>query len=233
MSIDIPTIIGTLVPLIAAGICLLVAIKAVEIGRVLVSPVFRRRAFWIAAVGVFLLSVLLVGDVPYLAASGVSFILFLALILVIFAFVDSTVLVALETDFFHRNTLRWKQVRWPSYAIVLALFPSILVYIVFGSSANPPAWVSDQINLIGAAVAAVIVYSVVALIVASRRTPDMTLRRHLKLLSLAVACLAIAVANAFTISLDLYAIPAVVAAFFLYRAVMSLSPMSRIEKEIA
>lgn len=231
MSIDILTIIGTLVPLIAAGICLLVTIEAVEIGRALVSQVFRRRAFWIATVGVFILSVLVVGEVPFLASSAVSFILFLALIAVVFAFVDSTVLAAIETDFFHRNTLHWKQLRWPSYAIVLGLFPSILVYIVFGSSTNPPAWVSDQISAVGAGTAVVILYSVVALAVAARRTPNKTMKRHVRLLGFAVACFAIAVANAFTLSLDLYAIPAVVAALFLYRATMTLSPIGRIEED--
>ncbi|MDA4130559.1 MAG: hypothetical protein OK457_07290, partial [Thaumarchaeota archaeon] len=129
MSIDIISVIETIISLIGAGIILLAIIRGFQIGRALVSGIYRRRAFWISAVGAFAFLSILTGTVPFIfsiVSGTVAFVIFLVLVVVIFTFVDSTILAAMEMDFFHRDTLRWKQFRSPSYAVLFAFVLFIL-----------------------------------------------------------------------------------------------------------
>ncbi len=238
MSIDISSIIDVLSSLIIVGLLLLAVIRAVQIGRGLVSRVFRRRAFWMAVFGVFFLVAVLTTIPSFDTISIVNFlggISFLLVFPVTFAFVDSSVLAAIEMDFFHRDTLRWNQFRMPFYVVPLAL---VILFILFDYYPNPPTWLS--IAAIFLVVAFVVVFgdSVVTLIVASRRTPDRTMKRHVRLLGFALACLTLSIFIGVTftgypplslpeLSFDFLI---VVFCYLFYRAVMSLSPTSRIEK---
>jgi uncharacterized membrane protein YccF (DUF307 family) len=93
-----------------------------------------------------------------------------------------------------------------------------------------------------AAIALVFSYSAAALVVGARRTPERSMRRFVRMASLALICMllfftvwipfqpfSVTVADLGNLISDLF-IP--VAGYFLYLAVMSLSPVGRVEKEV-
>jgi len=230
MPVDILPIIDTVGSLTGAGMLLLAVIRAAQIRSALVSQIFRRRAFWIVVVGVFLTIAILTENS---LNNGPAFLFLLVLIVIIPAFIDRTILAAIDMDFFHRDTLRWKKFRLSSYSVPLVFVVFILTVILFGG-ANPPTWVSDAFFLFFAVLAVAYGYSVVTLIVGARRTQDRTMKIHVRFLAFALACFAIIVLNdlgpEFILINDFLG---VATAYLIYRAVMSLSPTSRIEKEIA
>ncbi len=227
MFIDVVSVIDTVTPLIAVAILVLAAFRGVEIGRTLVSRVYRNRAFWIAGLCIALVLQSSTGYVPsvnnlLIGALPLFEITFFLLVFVIFVFIDSTVMVALELDFFHRNTLRWKQLRRPFYLVGLAL----LVLIILPATAQ--TFVAFFL---------VLGYSVAALIIGARRTPDRTIKRHIMLLGfvlIAFIIMSFLFNSTSTLSVDLlYDFLIVLYPYLLYRAVMTLSSVGRIEKEIA
>ncbi|MDA4130240.1 MAG: hypothetical protein OK457_05680 [Thaumarchaeota archaeon] len=251
MSINILPVINLLSFFIQAGLELFVIIRAAQIGKALVGQIYRRRAFWIIAMGVFLFFGTLVnfpepfnsvaGDYVLIAGLPLSHISFAFIFPVIFAFVDSTVLAALELDFFHRDTLRWKKFRKPSYLAPLVLFLGIILFAYYKSA---PTWFGYVFFPTFFALFLVYGYSVVTLFVAGHRTPDKTIKKHVRLVGLTLAFITLSLLSDFRLSSttsDLeYSILklvndflAVIIPYLLYRAVMSLSPTSRIEKEIA
>jgi hypothetical protein len=233
MPIDISSTINVLLfieRIIIAGILLLSTYRALKIGRALVSSVYRSRAYWLAALMVaFTIAALntyvtypntLLGN--FLSRNDYNF-PFLVELTLVFAFIDSVILVAMEMDFFHRDTLHWRQLRALAYVIVLVgiFIPTIsnsLLFII-------PTYLAVIF----------VVYSIAVLIVASRRTPDRTLKRHTRLLGYAFVI--------YIVSVLVFSIPiwgnvisdllVAIFAYLIYLATMALSPLSRIEKEIA
>ncbi len=234
MSIDVSSIIDVLLfisRIIIAGILLLATYRALKIGRALVSSVYRSRAYWLAALTVIFIISAFNAYVTYpntplgyfLSRNDYNF-PFLVGLAVVFAFVDSVILVAIEMDFFHRNTLHWKQLRMPTYAVFLV---SIFILSI------PNSLLFNALSLFLPVISAG--YAIAVLIVASRRTPDKTLKKHTRLLGYAFVIYIVSVL-VFMIPIwgnlisDLFVI---ISAYLIYLATMSLSPMSRIEKEIA
>lgn len=167
------------------------------------------------------------GFVPFLGV--VSFVLFLAALIVLLVFIDGTMLAAMEIDFFHRNTLHWRQVRVPFFIVWLVSVP--LGFLDPG----PPFWATIFVVQFLIVLGLILGFSVAALVAAARRTPDRTLKRHVRLLGVSLALFV----STFLIT-STFPFPSVLAGyllgpvsvFFLYLAVMSLSPVRKIEKEV-
>lgn len=238
MSIDVVSLIDSLSWLVTSIIAILVVYRGIEIGRALVSGVYRNRAFWVAALGLVIFIQALPGYVPFVGEVvivGVPLfeIAFLSLFLAFFAFVDSTILVALEMDFFHRNTLHWRQIRIVGYPLVFGFIITILF--------SPPLTLPGLLMVILAVGTIVTIpYSAAALIIGARRTWDRTLKRHLTLLGFVFVVYLVSFVEATTSfnnptpASDLLGdFLVVLAPYLLYRAAMTLSPISRIEKETA
>ena len=239
MSSDIPFLIIVVTTIIETGINIFAAFRAVQIGRALVAPIYRNRAFLLSALLAYAVIITPLSFTTLQVESTfvgaiVNAIPFGVFLICIFVFVDSTVLAAMETDFFHRDSLGWKRGR--RLASVL-----LLVGVAWGLPAsnlgdNSSILVQAGTFLAIAAVFVILGFSIAALIVSSRRVQDTTMRRFVKLLGLAFALFLLAVAadgNSFFI-IDLIGDFANVASSYtLYRAVMSLSPLSTTEKEIA
>jgi hypothetical protein len=243
MSSDIVSLITDLRYLIGMGIFLLGSYRAVTIGRALVSRVYRNRAFWTAAVMIaFILTNFLdltslssaiavntlgdiLGTLPYIAET-----------LLLFAFIDGTILVGMEMDFFHRDTLKWRRGRKPLYA---AFVVSLAVVFFVFSLPNPyslPFLAVASVYAGLAAIFAIFGFSAATIIVVSRRTPDRTMKMFLRFLGFALGVfvvdnvISVAGGDAVTLLDDLLS---VVAAYLVYRAVMFLSPLGRLDKEPA
>lgn len=240
MSSDIVSLITDLRHVISIGIFLLGSYRAVTIGRALVSRVYRNRAFWTVAIMIVLAitNFLDLTSLPSLIAVNTAgvilvFLPYVAELLLLFAFIDGTILAGMETDFFHRDTLKWRRGRKPLYAAFV-----VSVAVVFSVFSLPDAN-SVFLAVAGLGVAAIFAifgFSAAALIVVSRRTPDRTMKMFLRFLGYALGVFVLDNVTTSAFSGDvgtlLDDLLSLVAAYLLYRAVMFLSPLGRVEKEL-
>ena len=237
MSIDIPFLIMVVTTVTETGINIFAAYRAFQIGRALVTPIYRNRAFWLSALLTYAVIItplnfttLRVGS--SLVGAIVNAIPFGVFLVCLFVFVDSTVLAALETDFFHRDSLGWKRGR--RLAFVLLLVGVALGLPASNLGDNNSVLVQAGTVLAAATIFVILGFSIAALIVSSRRVQDTTMRRFVKLLGLALGLFLLAVAaggnSLFTIDL-VGEFANIASSYTLYRAVMSLSPLSRVEKQ--
>ena len=246
-SIDLPTAIATGGTAIIVGILVLGIYRAMEMRGAFVSGIYRSRATWSTLLMLVVIVTMLDNYVPF-PSSGILYLFglvfvnggFIALLFVIVAYADRSVLVAIETDFFHRDTLSWSRVRWPA-AIVFVTF---VIGLNIGGAVLTP---DEQSSLLGVlindlfflVVAGILSYLTAALIVGSRRSADRTLRRSILLLGLALSTLVLSiVATSFVNPGTLpYVIvqqgTGIVGIYLIYRSVMSLSPLGRVQKEIS
>jgi hypothetical protein len=230
MSVDIMSAIDTASGFIILAVLILAAFRGIVIGRALARGVYRNRAFWIA--GVLIADALQsqVPDAPTIGNLPVFVITFFLLLCVVFVFIDSTILVTLDMDFFHRNTLRWRQGRFVAYAVFF-IFATMFLYISYLGASPGYAF----LLLLGFVV--ISAYSVVALVIGARRSADRTLRRHVMLLGLFVILfLTISFTFNYTSILPVDLLDdflGVLYAYVLYRAVMTLSPVGHVEKDVS
>ena len=111
MSIDLYSFVRSAATLVALVIVALGLVRAVQMGRGFVNRLYRGRAHWTAAVMLLTIISLSISSIYGNGLGLVSTIPFAILVLVMFVFADRTIQVAVEMDFFHRNTLRWRLVR--------------------------------------------------------------------------------------------------------------------------
>jgi hypothetical protein len=231
MSVDVLSTIDTITGLATAAILLFAVYRAVEIGRGLVNRVYRNRAYLTGALIVFLVLQSFVPQSPTIGNLPLFELSYFVLLFVILAFADSSIMVALDMDFFHRNTLGWRQGRLPLYIIMLLGFADFLVPTYLGVTQGVIA------NFAGAAFVGGYGYTIAALVAGARRTTDRPMRSFIAFLGIFVLCQVVT-----TLAFNYTSIPAVdllsdflslTIAYSLYRMTMSLSPVGRVEKSIA
>jgi hypothetical protein len=245
MSIDLPTAIAIGGTVVIVGILVLGIYRALQMRRGFVSGIYRSRATWSALLMVVILVTMLDNLVPF-PSSGILYLVgfvfvnygFVALIFVIVAYADRSVLVAIETDFFHRQTLGWPRVRWP---LAIVSFAFVIGLSIGGSLLSP----AEQSSFLGVltndlfflALVAILGYLTAALIVGSRRSADRTLRRSILLLGLALSTLVISIALTSFLNpgdfsyVIVQQVTGIVGIYLIYRSMMALSPLGRVEKE--
>lgn len=223
------------------------AILAFGIGRVaemrkgFVDPTYRSRAFWsglLMAVVALTNATSLIPLPNGIAESIIGSLPLLAIIGVAFAFVDRTAVVGIRSDFFHRNVLGWTQVRIPA-AFVMAgslAYGVIALNVPESNAPSPPLW--DLIGIYQVFVIAIglLGFGAVVIIIASRRTPDQTLKKNIRLLGIALGWFVLSlVAFLLPVSNDLAtvagALLTILATYFLYLSAMSLTPLGRTIRE--
>ena len=234
----------------AAGLSVLVAsvilvfsfYRAIEFGRVLVAGTYKSRAKWTA---VFLASAVFLlldsnGLVPYLSSIDAADTGFVLITVALPLFVNSNIRTARESDFFHRDALHWRSLWRVTMTVVLcsvAVSGASIAYspgVLTGTSsvlwANLGYPVSFFVLII------VSIYGGGSLTVAARRTQDQTMKKFVRMLGLALLGLFFY----FTVwaPIDYFApgvgdaiseLGFIMSAYYLYRAVMSLSPLGKIE----
>jgi len=243
MSVDLGAAIDSLAFLIVFIVYLFVTYRGAEMTRAFVNQVYRSRARWIVALGVAILINDVAGHAPYVSNVTIGGVplglltIFLALV-VAFAFGDRTILVTLEMDFFHRDTLHWRRFRYFAYPLFYGDLASITLLVFLAFLPSPPSWVSVVINspeflaVFFGLLVFNLAYVVGALFVGARRTPDRIIRRHLIILVLFFGIGTLSIINDFTLSITpLDDFLALAGAYVWYRATMTLSPIGRVEKE--
>ncbi len=257
MSIDIVTIVSELGLLIAGIVMLFLIPRAIIIGRKFVSRTFKSRAFWFAGVMIIALFALLSALIsllfnlyPSSSFSGLGINAFLAWVLVMFVYADSTILVTLEMDFLHRNTFHWRPVRTLAY---VAIFANVFYLYAFISVTKaptcsglcPPVYLPGLPSWVPAIFPGILVpeallvfivtfgYALSAVIVGARRTSDMTMKRHVRWLGLSfLVFLGFFVAMIISPNgnLLLASFLVLVLVYTFYGALMSLTRIGRVDK---
>ena len=220
------------------------AILIVGIGRVaqmrrgFVDRTYRSRAFWSG----FLMAVVAItnttGLIPLssgVVGSLISSLPFLAIIGVSLAFVDRTAMVGIQSDFFHRNILGWMHVRIPAGIVMTGslVFAGFAMNAPESTSPSPPLW--DSIGMFQVFIVAVglLGFGAMVIIIASRRTPDQTLKKNIRLLGIALGWFVLSLVSFFALpsggdaATVIGALLTVLATYFLYLSAMSLTPLGR------
>jgi hypothetical protein len=241
MSSDLAQLVGDASSLIQLAILIVGIGRVAQMRKGFVDPTYRSRAFWSG----FLMAVIAVSNATPLIplpnsvlGSLISNLPFLAIIGVCLAFVDRTAIVGIRSDFFHRDILGWVRVRVPA-GVVMA---GSLVYGVVAINApestapSPPLW--DLIGMFQVFIVAIglLGFGAVVIIIASRRTPDQTLKKNIRLLGIALGWFVLALAVFFVapwsdVATVVGSLLTILATYFLYLSAMSLTPLGRTIRE--
>jgi hypothetical protein len=217
---------------VIVGISFYAAYYALNLSRLLVDKVQKSRAIWTAALSLllstFILAFILSPESgPY---SGIFVVPAIALVLILAGWMDSTIGVAIDQDYFHRNTLHWKTIRplfWVGIFIVFLVAPIATIMGLKLGLNDSQLFLSPFIAI------PPFVYGTAALFVSGERSKDRKMKSYLRWLGLSV----ISLFAAFGISILSNNLGSAISvlflallAYFLYCAAKSLSPTNRIEK---
>ncbi len=227
MSLDLPNIdcfywARLFTEIASAGVLLYASYWAFLVWRASIVGLYRRQALAVCLVA----ASVAVTSIGFALTGGggtpvVSFVSDLAL-LFLFYWIDASLLAARRSDPLLRDTYQWSRLRLVLWPVSIAVF--VLSPLVRGA-------MSGSLVTLG--------ISALVLSLAARRTPDMTLRSHLKWFGLFAGSLVIFLAAVGTLTLSnlgenpvylaVLFVPALVATFAsdysLYRAATSLAPL--------
>jgi hypothetical protein len=230
MPSDIIPFIDSATEIIGIVIYLFAIFRAITIGRALVNRVYRDRAYFVGALIVFVIAQSFVPDNWVFFGFYAYQVTYFALLFFILVLIDNTVLVGLDMDFFHRNTLRWRQTRFVAYLIFIV----DVVLLLIALNGYLPASPRGGLLVLGSFVV-VFIYAAATLVVTALRTPDRPIRRFLMFAGLLIAGFLVStLINNYTYidSVDVFDdLLGIGLAYVNYLMVMSLSPMSKIKKE--
>lgn len=204
---------------------------AFVIRRALVTSLYRREALWIAGMGLFFvtlsafLTIALSFQLNSLATNILGGLVISGGFVLIFLWIDSTVLIARRSDPLFRDTLRWSRIRYFFWVITIGgAAGSFITAIQSGFSTIAPY---GGLLFIGA----------IALLISARRSGDPTLRRHLRWTGLCVFLLWLAsqaqdplsrlISDPYLVQSLIYPLVAA-GAYSLYRSAKSLVPLGHL-----
>ena len=234
----------TLLAILVAGLILAFSFyRAIEFGRVLVAGTYKSRAEWTA---IFLVAAVFLlldsnGLVPYLSSVDYASTGFVLITVALPLFVNSNLRTAREADFFHRDALHWRSLWRATMIVVLCSVAISGVSIAYSpevlAGTSSVWWANAGYPVSFFVLIIVSIYGGVSLTVAARRTQDQTMRKFVRMLGFAL--LGLFLYFTVWIPIDYFApgvgdalseLGFVMAAYYLYRAVMSLSPLGKMEK---
>jgi hypothetical protein len=226
-----------------AAVALYGAYWALSIRRALTSAVYRRQALLLGLVCVLIASSAFVTNSSNTLVYEAIVTYYAAFVLIIFAFIDSTIPVARRSDPLLRDILHWRSLRvvvWAVEAFLILLYYYLSISDKFSTTSVDPLVVNYLFLLVPA------VAGTPALLLGALRSRDQALRSHLKWLGLmlllffisaAIAALAgvssaSGVSSSSSPSYSLVAVISdilyVLAFYALYRSARALAPMNRL-----
>jgi hypothetical protein len=216
---------------------------AMTIRRVLMNYVYRKQAFWAGLVAIYFVaqSIFIALALLYNQASFYVNLIAAGFIaagfVVIFIWIDSTIIVARRSDPLQRNTLRWSGLRYfIAITTTIGLFFNLVFNVIYASPSSPSFDLLGSPPLVGF-IGTLLLLGAVALLLSAKRSGDLTLRRHLKWFGLGAALLFLSgqvgspwakiSPGSIFIPMVTYSIFAV-AAYCFYRSSKSLAPLGRL-----
>jgi hypothetical protein len=166
----------------ASAVSILAAYRSFTLGRAFAIPSYRSRALWLGVANLsfvaFIMSYLtsqVFPVVPFLVNDAIASIVSL----VLFLWINSTINVALGQDYFHRNTLYWRQLRIPFWiGVGFAIIESSIAYAVTSDFYNPLYLTSVLSNVV------IFAYAGAVLVVGGARTTDAAMKTHFRWIAL-------------------------------------------------
>jgi len=216
---------------------------AFSIRRALTSAAYRRQALLLGLVCVLIASSAFVTNSSNTLVYEAIVTYYAAFVLIIFAFIDSTIPVARRSDPLLRDILHWRRLRiivWTVDAFLILLFYYLSISDNFSTTAVAPLAVNYLFLLVPAVAGAP------ALLIGALRSRDPALRSHLKWLGLTLVLFFISVAigaiagvssasGVISSSSPSYSLVAIVSDVFyvlafytLYRSARALAPINRL-----
>lgn len=228
-SNDLLIEIDTLGIVIALAILVLASYRSFSSRRALAGSLYRSRALWtgIVALVLVILSVLQMvveNGLLTVAQANVAYgVLTPPAVVIIFLWIDRSIGVALDLDFLHRDTFRWKGFRKYAWGaiIVTAFLISLSTVVLLASVVS--------FIVITVSFAVTIAYSAAVLVRSGPRVHDTTMRAYMKWMGLMVLAL---VVEGATVSINYHLNePFIIVSYFLYRTATSLSKKKRMPLE--
>ncbi|HYB76049.1 MAG TPA: hypothetical protein VEC08_03725, partial [Nitrososphaerales archaeon] len=209
MSLDITPAVNTFSSLFATALVVLGVWRSAQMAHAFVDRVYKSKALWMAALLSSILLSELTGFIQFPSTALGSLLVISPLVLVIivsYAFVDRTILVAMRSDFFHRDVIGWMKVRLPGFVLMAGALCLIVADSVFvpSNAPTPPLWSTVAFDVFVVVVPLVLGYAAVVVVLSARRTADRTLKRHILFLGVSLACFAAILALFALPSTDLY-----------------------------
>jgi hypothetical protein len=242
MAVEYLDFVTGLAVLVASVILVFAFYRAIEFGRVLVAGTYKSRAKWTA---IFLASAVFLlldsnGLVPYLSSVDDSDTGFVLITVALPLFVNSNIRTAREADFFHRDALHWRSLWRATMIVVLcsvAISGASIAYSPGVLTGTSSVWWANLGYALSFIVLIIVsIYGGGSLTVAARRTQDPTMRKFVRMLGLAL--LGLFFYFTVWIPIDYFApgvgdaiseLGFIMSAYYLYRAVMSLSPLGKMK----
>ena len=220
---------------IVAALYIYGAVWANRIKNALSTPLYRDRARWVGIVAAFF-AVLVSSNLLIRLIDPTNFYLSLleyivvdAAGLVTLAWIDTTIKMARRSDPLNRNTFKWKQLRILIWIFTFLTTIGSLFWVVF-SQANFFSPGGTNGNFVAGSFGWVLL-GFIALVLSYRRSKDPMLKEHLKWFGLFLFLLFIvdtvlsATGDPFRIAGEILL---AIDAYFLYRGVRTLAPLSRV-----
>lgn len=226
--------------LIQIAILVVGLIRVIQMRKGFVDPTYRSRALWSGLMMVVVVVVNSVGLIPTPNGTEGGLLIALpiyALLGVSFAFEDRTALVAIRSDFFHRGILGWRQIRVPAGFLLLASMALALVVNLTPEAAlaNPPLWTTLGTLQVFMVASILLSLGAIVMVIGSRRTPDMTLRRSIRLLGIGFGFFVVGIIGFTASNADLATltgdVAVALATYFLYLSAMSLTLLGRTARD--
>lgn len=204
---------------------------AFNIRRILVTPLYRREAFWVGAMALYFVSlgaflvVALTLELGGLIVNLLGAVVLSIGVVLIFFWIDSTVRIARRTDPLFRDTLMWSKLRY------------LFWVATFGGAAGTFTTSISSSFVAATPFTGALLFGAIALLLSAKRSGDMTLRRHLRWTGLCILTEFIVGQSVQPVTdslVDPYLAQSVVwpfvliGAYFLYRSAKSLVPLSHL-----
>ena len=215
----------TILVIIDIALAAFAGYRSFVLSRALPVPSYRKRALWLGVLNLGIIA-FLVTFVPVVSLgnqySFLSDVVSTIVTVIFFIWIVSTINVALSQDYFHRNTLHWKEFRWPFWVGVVVATVENSYFYASTTLPQPSPLYFSSILLTGLLFG----YSCAVLAVGALRTTDTTKRTHFRWISFVLlAAVAIVV-----VPFDFFLLTGLVVIYFLYRATRSLYPVGRIDR---
>jgi len=235
MSSEVLPALQGIATVAAMVIFLFAALRAVAIGRALVNRVYRTRAYVMGIFGVLTAVNYAIPPSWVIAGMPVADMPYGLVLLFLFILLDTTILVSLDSDFFHRNTLRWRQVRLVAYPLSVGITAVTTVggLLIIGGYLPSNYNGTQAGEIILGAGALILGFSLVSSLltatITARRCSDTTLRRFMQYLGILVFLYLVNTLIWTLITMAVTPFLQVLYAYVTYRMVMSLSPVGKVQ----
>jgi len=237
---------------VTVAIFLFASYWGLTLGRRMASSLYRNQAFSLGVVVLAALLIEYVGNVasttvlsnfPFFSSNANFELRIDVFFILVFFWVDSSILASEGLDPMSRDTLHWRKARYAFWGVVLLGTSIVGLTIASGNYAfydNPPvAWWSTVVQILSSApFLLTIIVGVILLPLGGLRSSDHNFRKQLQWFALGllfpfvISLLDLLVPNNSVLQNDSYSVVFLLIGYCYYRSARALVPLNRISMEL-